>query len=179
MRTFMPSRGVCRELMADTHRHLKEHGYAGSILVPGEEELFGFYERLGYRVCGGIQEFSCSPSIDKTELRSINSEEYAALRRALLPKGGVIQEKENLDLLRSLAELYAGDGFILAARREGQALHAAELLGDISAAPAIVNTLDCAEGRFRTIGNDRPFAMYLPFADTPFPPPAYFGLAFD
>lgn len=172
-------RGLCAALMEDTHRHLNALGYEGAILVPGSKKLFAFYEKFGYRTCSHVAEVSCRPSADALSVRRIGIEEYAALRRLLLPEGGVLQENENLRFLQTQATLYAGEGFLLAARREGDTLFGAELLGDATVAPAIVRSLGCKDGRFRTPGKDIPFAMYLSLGEEKLAPPSYFGIAFD
>ena len=177
--TALRGRGLCRALVWDTHEHLRARGYAGTVLVPGSRALFELYEKLGYRTCSSIGELCCSASADGTVLRQIELTEYADLRRTLLPKNSVIQEQENLTFLRTQATLYTGQGFLLAARRESDTLYGMELLGDPTAAPAIVRALGCKTGRFRVPGTDRPFAMYHPLRDGAPPPPAYFGLAFD
>lgn len=171
--------GLFTALMEDTHKHLASRGYAGAILVPGEASLFSFYEKSGYVVCGGVKEFSCAASEKSVTLYPIDTEKYANLRREYLPEGGVIQEGENLNFLAKQASLYMGDRFLLAARREGDILCVLELMGDLQNAPAIVRALGCALGHFRTVGDQKPFAMYRPLVDPPLPAPVYFGLAFD
>ena len=172
-------RGLCSALMENTHRHLASLGYGSAILVPGSRKLFGFYERIGYRTSCHISEFHCFASDAKAELRQIDVDEYAELRRRYLPKNGIAQENENLNFLQTQAAFYSGEGFLLTARREKDSLYGVELLGDTAAAPDIVRAFGCREGRFRTPGNGRPFAMYLPFGDGNPAPPEYFGLAFD
>ncbi len=172
-------KGLCSALMENTHLHLKALGYIGTVLVPSSKELFSFYQRLGYQICGGIGELSCSASAEGAEVWQIDVDEYALLRRRLLPKDSVIQEKENLSFLQAQATLYAGDGFVLAARREKDTLFGVELLGNTAKVPGIVQTLGCTKGRFRIPKNDRPFAMYYSLSDAALPSPAYFGLAFD
>ncbi len=169
--------GLCHALMVDTHTHLAQKGYAGAVLVPGNEGLFRFYEGMGYRPFGGIQEFSCQAAQTPRALRAIDQEEYAALRRQLLPQGGVVQEAETLDFLRTQANFYAGEDFVLAATVEENKLFVPELLGNTSAAPQILSVLQMKEGRFRTPGKEKPFAMYRPLTQEV--PPAYFGLALD
>ncbi len=171
--------GLCRRLMEDTHRHLLSRGYDGVLLVPGSASLFSFYERMGYRTCSHIEEFRCGAAAEPLPLKQIGKEEFAALRREMLPVGGVIQEGENLDFLLTQAELYAGDGFLFAAAREENSVYSPEFLGDISAAPGIVCALGCTDGVFRIPGADRPFAMYFPLGSNHAEPPAYFGFAFD
>ncbi len=170
-------RGCCRALMEDTHRHLAALGYAGALLVPASAPLFDFYAKLGYRTCSSIGKLSCIGNGEAIDLFPVEKNEYAARRRALLPHGGVIQEGENLDYLAAQYGLYAGDGFLLAAHREGDTLYVPELLGAPTIAPAIVSALRAQMGEFRIPGDAAPFAMYLALDQTP--PPTYFALAFD
>ena len=172
-------RGICRALMEDTRRHMSSLGYSGAVLVPGGRELFGFYEKLGYRTCGSVSEFTSCSSQKSIEIREIDICEYARLRRSFLSEGGVIQEKENIEFLKTMASLYTGDGFLLAARVEGNKLHGLELLGNSDTAADILYTLGCAEGKFRACGGDTPFAMYASFDGDISKAPSYFGLAFD
>ena len=174
-------KGLCTRLMEDTHKHLKALGYRGAILVPGSKKLFDFYEKMGYRTACHIGEFTCEANCGTVPLTKLGRSEYAALRRRLLPEGGVIQEGENLDFLITQAELYLADGTLIAARRENDLLNCLEILGDTSLAPAVVNSLGCRTGKFRTPPqsdiSSRPFAMYLPLTDGS--APAYLAFAFD
>lgn len=171
--------GLCRMLMEDTHKHLRTLGYTAAILVPSEESLFGFYEKLGYAAATRISEFACEASDETVELLRIGEEEYGTLRRAMLPVGGVVQERDNLCYLSAQAELYRGEGVLLAARREKETLVGIELLGDVSAAPKILCTLSMPKGKFRTVGQDREFSMILFLNAEKGQIPTYFGLAFD
>lgn len=171
--------GLCSSLMSDTHKHLTKQGYSGAVLVPSSESLFGFYRNMGYQNNGTVEEFCCTAAPSGTPLRRIDTWEYAERRRALLPVGGVVQEGENLTFLQTQATLYAGDGFLLAARGEGTTLYGAELLGNRAQAPAIVKSLGYTTGKFRVPGESTPFAMYRSLDHQETPPPDYFGLAFD
>ena len=171
-------RGICRRLMEDTHAKLKAQGYVGALLVPGSEWLFDFYAKLGYKNCGSIGEINCRAAEKETEIRRIDIEEYAKLRRGFLPHGGVVQEGENLAFLKEQTELYAGDSFLLAARRAENSLFGLELLGDAEKTSAILHSLGCTEGTFRLPDGNKPFAMYFTL-DEKHPAPEYFGLAFD
>lgn len=170
-------RGLASGLLEDTHKHLKQLGYAGAILVPSTPELFGFYEKLGYRTTGYLSESTVRAGTP-IALREVDPAEYGRLRRQLLPDNGVIQEKENLPLLNSLARLYAGENFIAAVSRgpEGNCI---ELLGNPDAAPGILAKLDIPEALVRTPGKQKPFAMTCWFSDQNPPETLYFGLAFD
>lgn len=170
--------GFCRALMGNTHIHLASLGYRGALLVPDGEALTRMYAGLGYRPSSGIREFVCAMGSAPISLHRIDREEYARLRRQLLPPGGVIQEGENLTFLETQAEFYAGLDFLLAARREEGLLLGLELLGNADAAPGILSALGSPRGQFRTPGTHQPFAMFLPLkADAE--APSHFGLAFD
>ena len=169
--------GLCHALMEDTHTYLAEKGYAGAVLVPGNAGLFRLYAGMGYQPFGGIREFSCFAAETPCALRPIDKEEYADLRRKYLPEGGVVQEGDTLSFLQTQVKFFAGEDFVLAATAEENRLFAPELLGNAAAAPQILNALGGSEGRFRTPGIEKPFAMYRLFTQTE--PPAYFGLALD
>ena len=172
-------KGLCTALMDDTHKLLWKQGYKGAVLVPGSAQLFAFYKKMGYEVCSRINEYELRASGQSAELCEIGIEEYAALRRALLPAGGVIQEKENLSFLKAQASLYKGEGFLLAARKEKQTLVVCEVLGDETRLADALTALECTDGCIRGAGGDKPFAMYIsPYGDKS-APPEYFGLAFD
>lgn len=171
--------GLCKQLMQDAHTYLKGLGYQGALLVPGEKNLFSFYERLGYKSTCHIKEFTCAGKSQALRPRRISSSEYASLRRKLLPAGSVIQEGKNLTFLENECGFYAGEDFLLAARLNHKHLYGLELLGNTAVAPGLVHSFGCDEGRFHTPGKDIPFAMYLPLQETEQVPPSYFGFAFD
>lgn len=170
-------RGLCRRLMEDTARHLKELGCQGIVLVPQEPDLIRMYASMGYTPCGSVREFHAMAGEERS-VRKIGVEEYAALRRKLLPPGGVIQEGENLRFLATQAAFYAGETWLAATAEVDGMLWCPEFLGDISAAPGLVSALGYREGSFRVPGSERPFAMFRPLS-VDCPVPRYFGLAFD
>ncbi len=170
-------RGLCRALMADTHSLLASLGYAGSLLMPENPPLRQMYRRRGYRDCCSFREFTFKRG-DPIPIRPVTAGEYAALRRALLPRGGMIQEGANLAFLESYAQLYAGDHFLLAAAEDGRFLQGLELLGDPQAASGILGALDKDAGFFRTPGAEKQGPMLLPLIPD-LPAPDYFGLIFD
>lgn len=172
-------RGLCKKLMALTQEQLRQSGYAGALLVPGEEGLRRMYVGMGYQTCSTLSQFSCKAGETAVAVRSVSREEYAALRRTYLPRGGVIQEGENLAYLQTYGQLLAGDTFVLAgmALEEGTFL-GLELLGDSTQAPSILKALGYGQGTFRIPGDGFPFAMYRGLQEDA-PIPTYFGLAFD
>ena len=171
-------KGACHVLLNHTRQVLKEKGYKGLLLVPATESLMHFYEGLEYKPCTKVSQFECASDPQPISIREIDKEEYSTLRREFLPNGGVIQEGENIDFLKTQMRFYTGENFLLAAYKNDTTLHATELLGDASLAPQLVHALDCNLGTFRTPGKDMPFAMFLALAEDVVLP-EYFGLAFD
>lgn len=169
-------KGLCRILTENTHKHLKYLGYAGEILVPAEGNLFQMYEKMGYSLCASVSEFTCQAGETPVALRQVDAEEYCRLRRKFLPENGVLQEGDNLNFLQTLADFYAGEDFLATVYR-GEPCIVPELLGNADAAPGILAALHKGKGRFRTPGDQKPFAMYHALSDLP--APDYFGLAFD
>ncbi len=171
-------RGLCAGLMADTHTHLALRGYDGALLVPQTEQLRGMYGKMGYRDCTTVAEFTAAAGDPLLPLQRIDREEYARLRRRLLPSGSALEEGESIAFLETMAFFYRGEQVLLAAHGENGKLWCPELLGDVSAAPGILSALKCREGRFRTPGGDIPFAMFCPLAEGA-EMPEYLGFAFD
>lgn len=171
-------KGICTALMQSVHKELEKLSYDGAILVPACENLFAFYKQLGYKDKCFINEFEVLPS-DKVGLRKIDKLEFGTLRKNLLPKNSIIQDGENLDFFATACDFYSGDDFIFAAYKKDNTLYVAEFLGNVDTAAKIVATFGCEKGVFRTIGDSKPFALWLPLGNEKLPCPDYFGLAFD
>lgn len=172
----MRSQGYGRRLMHHAHQQLKRQGYSGAVLVPGNAGLFAFYEKLGYKTCCKISEFSCQAS-SPVPVRQLDLCQFALARRKKLPKGSVLQEGATLSFLNTYYRFWAGEDWVLAGTVTQGTLYVQEFLGDAALAPAITAALGAQKGRFRTPGTDRPFAMHYGFDDAP--APKYFGLAMD
>lgn len=174
--------GIAHRLVEEVHNCLLRQGYEGTVLVPGTQELQGFYAAMGYTACAPMAEFVCTGAPEEVQLRRVTPEEYAKQRRdlfSLLEPAGVIQEGVTLDFLATQADLYIGQNCLLAAYGDGDTLVGIELLGDPQMAPGIVQTLGYAKGTFRTRGQGKNFAMYRPLCESAPWAPTYFGLAFD
>lgn len=170
-------RGLCRALTERAHEILKTRGYAGAVLVPAEPGLFEMYGKMGYRDCSSVNEWDVPAGKTPLPLKELTAETFAAARREWLPEGGVVQEGPVLGLLAGMGRFYAGDGVLLTAIRDGDALWVPELLGDSKNGPAIVAALGVARGKFRGPGTKLKFAMYHGFDDSP--APTYLGFALD
>lgn len=164
--------GLCRELMGKAHDLLARQGYAGAILVPGDEGLRQIYGKMNYVNFSGIRRF-CAEAGEPIPIRRLSPEEYTALRREYLPAGGVIQENGAMEFLASAAELYVGADFLLAMAGDV----GLELLGNAHGASGILGALGLESGSFRVPGGE-PFAMFRSLTGEDWQP-GYFGLAFE
>lgn len=171
-------KGLCRKLMAQVHAHLAAEGYASAMLVPADAGLRHMYRKMGYEDSTTIGKLTCAAGDVAADIRSVSEEEYASLRRELLPSGGVLQEGIQLPFLAAQAQLFAGEDFLLAAWLDGETLRGMELLGNTKAAPGIVQALDCRAGVFQFPGAEKPFAMIHKLAENAVSP-SYFGFSFD
>lgn len=171
-------KGLAGRLLNEAHEILKCRGYAGVILVPRGGSLFDFYRKFGYETAVTVTEFSCEAGNSPAEIRRITPEEYARLRSAFLPEGGVELKNDMLAFLQTYCKFYAGADFLLAGEALPEGFWSQELLGNTQAAPGILKALGFSTGRFRAPGTGRDFAMFLPLtADCP--RPNWFGLALD
>ena len=166
-------RGIASALMADVHSLLAGSGYRGAILSPGSESLFRFYRRMGYETVGFVTEQTVSAGTP-LPLREIGRQEFAALRRELLPANGLRQEGANLAYLSRFARFYAGADWIAAVSGST----AAEYLGPEDRIPGLLGTLGLDQARVRLPGNDRPLVMGLSLNGQPLQE-VYFGFPFD
>ena len=171
-------KGLCRMLMENTHGLLRSQGYSSAVLVPQQEGLRKMYAGMGYFDIGSLDCFSCTADEEAVPLQAIGPDEFAELRRKMLPENAVIQEGSGLVFLSEQLQFYTGDDFLFAAYGENGILSVPELLGNQTVAPQILKTLNCFRGNFRTPGGHTPFAMYHPLTDSAITP-SYFSFAFD
>ena len=171
--------GLCSRLMKAVHEHLSKLGYSGCLLSPASDNLFSFYEKLGYKKCCFIDEFEAEKCDSATEVNRISAKEFAKTRRSILDERAVIQEGACINFLATQADFYKGDTFLLTARREGERLFALEFLGDVSLSGSILNSLGFSKGVFRTPGTKRAICMYLPLTIPALDAPKYFAFTFE
>ena len=169
--------GLCRSLLADTHRHLAEKGYHGAVLVPGSPNLAAMYEKLGYRPFRFANAATVLANAPACPAEEISPEAYALLRKTFLPEGAVVQESPVYDFLATYCRFYRGKDFLLCSAREENTLHIQEHLGDTAKLPGILAGLQAEKGVVRVPGN-AVFAMYHALTESA-ETPEYFAIALD
>ena len=172
-------KGYSTLLMKRAHEILYEDGYVGVILVPADEGLFRFYERIGYLNCCLIDEKLHTASADTQSITKISAKEYLKLRNPLLPQDSIVFTNNNLHFLDFTAFFYKGNGFILATSSDNDTLKIIEFWGDEKLIPSITAALNHKSATTRTYGKSRPFAMYFSFDKNTSDLPNYLGFAFD
>ena len=171
-------RGLAGQLMRETHDILKSQGYAGAILVPAGESLFGYYRKFGYEAATTRIWLTCQAGDVPVQIREISAEEYIRLLPAFVPAGGVVPGENMLRFLQSYCQFYTGEDFLMICETTEEGFKAQEFLGSTTAIPGILKALDIEKGRFRTPGTGSDFAMWLPFRKD-CPKPGWFGPALD
>ena len=171
-------RGLFRTLLEDTKRVLTAEGFTGILLVPESEALGRMYKKLGFECCTTVDRVEIAAGEILTDVKEIGTETYAALRRRMLPEGGVLQEGEMLQFLASQCHFWAGEGWLATGQIYDGKLVCQEFLGNREAAGGLVKALGVPVGTFRMEGKMMPFAYLLPLKSD-CEPPAYFALALD
>lgn len=169
--------GLCRQLMADTHKYLQALGYAGAALVPAEAGLAQMYVKMGYRGFCPMESKRILPGTAVT-VEEISSADFEQLRTSRLPKGSILQGQDTLAFYATYGKFYRCSDALFCAARENDTLYIQEFLGDPESLPGIVAALGCSAAQVRSPGGDKDFAMYRSFTNED-KLPAYLGLALD
>ena len=111
-------------------------------------------------------------------IREVFAETYAALRRAYLPVGAVLQEGDWLPFLNSQYRFFGGGDFLAAGQIYEGKFYAQEFLGNADCMAPLLCALGVEEGGFRTVGESTPFVWYLPLTER-CAPPSYFAMVLD
>ena len=111
-------------------------------------------------------------------IREVFAETYAALRRAYLPVGAVLQEGDWLPFLNSQYRFFGGGDYLAAGQIYEGKFYAQEFLGNADCMAPLLYALGVEEGVFRTVGESTPFVWYLPLTERCVKP-QYFAMALD
>ena len=171
-------RGLFSALLADTVQVLTEEDFDGILLVPEDEPLRRMYEKFGFSACTTVDCHSVPAAEGAVSFRETGPEEFARLRRKMLPEDGVLQEGEILRFLASQYRFWAGDGWLATGQVYDGKLVCQEFLGEETAMAGFVQAAGASAGVFRTPGNTEPFAWFLPLRGG-CERPGYFALALD
>ncbi len=172
-------KGVASFLIKETFSLLKTKGYEFAILVPSNKELFSFYEKLGFYICGHTESFTVKSSENQIKIEEIGIEEYINLRNLYNAENSLFIANENIEFLKSQLKFYKGKDFVCALTKQEKNLFCKEILGNINASKEIVASLGATFGHFRTIGKSTPFIMGYSLAENSRLYDVYFPFVFD
>ncbi len=172
-------KGIASSLLNNTLNLLKEKGYEFSVLVPSSKELFRFYEKLGFYICGYVDSLSAKKSDKKAEISKIGIEEYINLRSFYNAENSIFMAKENIDFIKNQLMFFKGKDFICAITKHNNTVLCKEILGNTENLGDIVSALSADSGSFRTIGNTNPFVMGYSLTQNSHLTDIYFPFAFD
>lgn len=175
------NRGVCKSLLAFAEGELKKSGVEFCALVPSGEELFAFYEKLGYRTAFRQRRYCVEAARSAAKIRKISAAEYENLRQFSLYCDFVSYPALLLELVPACYRIETATQISCAvAEIRGETLRIVELLpDDAEAAASLAFHLGCKTAEVRTVGTERPFGMAKSLSARPCPENAYLGLAFD
>lgn len=170
-------KGLCKGLMEHIHKNC---GFQYTALVPAEEGLFPFYEKLGYQTAFYHREYAVLPR-KGAKIRSATPEVYRSIRELQLYDSFLSYDEYYLPNAGELYRIETEDGLYCAcAYIKDNELLIRELLPDSpQAAAALCAYLDCEKAMVRTIGEDKPFGMLKSLKQHSLPVFGYLGLALD
>lgn len=170
-------RGLCQGLMEYIHKNC---GYDYTALVPAEESLFTFYEKLGYKTCFFHKEYTVTPK-KSGKVSPASPEVYRSIRELQLYDNFLSYEEYLLPCAGQLYRIETADGLYCGCcYKKDRTLLIRELLPDSpEAASALCAHLGCEKAVVRTMGEDKPFGMLRSLKKTPIPQCGYLGLALD
>lgn len=184
-------RGICRRLIAFAERQLKNRGVQVVTLVPGNSQLFAFYQKLGYETAFVCRQTEVTVPKAGGEIFSISANRYWQLRQMLLWQNFLAYDETEIAYQKALCRHAGGDLVQLQwadqmgcaiVEPQGQRLIIKELLPPElaeQAAPALLARFGGETAVVRTPGAGRPFGMAKWLGRRQSLRDAYLGIAFD
>ena len=181
--------GYCRTLLSQAECILRKEGVELCCLVPGEESLFAFYQKLGYEIAFTCRRQSLpAKKAEGVRLRQIDAAAYENLRQMQLYGEFIAYPVFLLELQRQ-AGLASGAGLyrieskelvcVAAAEKQGQCLLIREMLpADEELAAHLAHSLGCKELQLQSPGDALPYGMAKSLSPIPLPQNSYLALAF-
>ncbi len=161
--------GLGKKLVEQACRILESQGYAGALLVPAQDSLYTYYNKVGFSAFGKMQKVEVAAMGPAIGLTAVDGPAYLQARQEALgwdaPMGQYLQK---------LCKLYVGDGFCLAL--DGNYLQ--EYLGPGEYLPRVLHTLKLENGIARLPGGTAPAGMARLFVQG-VQLPEYFGPMLD
>lgn len=161
-------RGYMRALMERAKEKARRDGRAALLIKPSNEQLYSFYEKLGFHTACFYNEgrIVCSHEAIRP-IRQLSAEDYGKARERLLDGRDHVCWDEMFDYITQDAVLLGGDTFCACAEIYNGKLFVREFLSaDGSGKDSILAFFSLEEGVFRTAEPVVPFGMLCPLSET-------------
>lgn len=162
--------GIGSQLLKGICEQLKAQGYAGAVLAPANESLYGYYERLGFAPFGAATVKQAQSDNTPLALKEVSWEEY------LQGREGFAWDAAFGTFAQSQCRLYRGEGIWV--MRYRQLPDVQEYLGPAEKLPGVLSALGINSARVRLSGGNTPAGMCCLFDNTAKLPP-YLGPKLD
>ena len=159
-------------LLEQTCKLLKERDYGAVLLIPADEGLYTYYNKVGFVPFGHAQEILAESGAEGLALQAVDGKTYLSRRKSLFP--GIHWAAPTGSYLQRYCRLFVGQDFVLALDDTS----VQEYLGKPEHLPKLLHTLkvDCITARLP--GGQQPAGM-VRFLQEEFALPDYFGPAMD
>lgn len=165
-------RGLGITLLEEACKVLKGRGYEGVLLIPGDESLYTYYNKVGFAPFGHAQKVLAESGEEGLPLQAVNGQTYLSVRKSLFP--GIHWDEPTARYLQRYCRLFAGQDFVLAL--DGTSVQ--EYLGKPEHLPKLLHTLKIDRITARLPGGAQPAGM-VRFLNEEFLLPDYFGPMMD
>ena len=155
-------KGIGKAILEKALETLKGEGYAGAVLVPGEDSLYAYYQKAGFVPFGKTQKRQVEKCAPPMAVKEILPETYFALRQKAKPE--LIWAEEAIAYLGRFCRLYVAENGLLALGRDG----VQEFVGNWDALPHILYTLNIESVQALAPG-ENPCAMAYCFEEIALP----------
>ncbi len=145
--------GIGKRLLETACRSLEDRGFAAALLIPAQQSLYGYYEKLGFASFGRMQQETVTAHGPEAEITRVTAEEYAQRRQALMPR--FVWEMPMLSYLERVCPLYAGQDYVLAVG-DGTVQ---EYIGPRELLPRLLYTLNIDAAQAHLSGGQDPAGM--------------------
>ena len=166
--------GICAGLLAFVEKELKKRYFDCLMLVPADDALRAYYEKLGFSSQHTAFLDTGDAPVARGVCEALNTVDYAGLRETILyDMPHVRYSLTDLRYQASMSGFYRLELGLhcgcACAHMDGDTLVVDEILPDGSVLPALLKKLPAKRCRLRTTGGSAPFAMCKWLSDARMP----------
>lgn len=172
-------KGYMRKLMDKAKDNAKENGKCALIIKPSNEDLFNFYEKLGFKTVFYFNEYEHTKIEDSAlEFAFVSAKDYNIKREELLKELPHTAWEEMLEFIGENGKFFTGEDFCGLIEIEDQKAFLREFIGNKEGLDSLLSKLSINTATVRTTAFDKPFGMLCPLKEISFDK-MYMGFAMD